>query len=80
MLVWQLQSSVSDHLSQMPPQKVKRGGARENVGRNVVTGKFSKDKTPEEKSKSHRERMAEVRGQQKVPEERIVVASAKSQK
>ena len=32
------------------------------------------------KSKSHRERMAEVRGQQKVPEERIVVASAKSQK
>ena len=33
----------------MPPKKVKRGGARENVGRNVVTGKFSKDKTPEEK-------------------------------
>ena len=59
----------------MPPKKVKHGGARENGGREARTGEYSKDKTPEEKRKSLRERMAKVRGQQKVPEGRIVVDS-----
>ena len=59
----------------MPPKKVKHGGVRENGGRQAQTGEYSKDKTPEEKRKSLRERMAKVRGQQKVSEGRIVVDS-----
>ena len=51
----------------MPPKIAKHGGARKNGGRKSKSGEFSNDKTPEEKLKSHRERMAKNRGQLKVP-------------
>ena len=51
----------------MPPKTAKHGGARKNGGRKSKSGEFSNDKTPEEKLKSHRERMAKNRGQLKVP-------------
>ena len=54
----------------MPPKKVKHGGRRENAGREIRSGDFTKDKTAEEKRKSHRELMAKSRGQVKVPEAR----------
>ena len=52
---------------QMPPKTAKHGGARKNGGRKSKSGEFSNEKTPEEKLKSHRERMAKNRGQLKVP-------------
>ena len=51
----------------MPPKTAKHGGARKNGGRKSKSGEFSNEKTPEEKLKSHRERMAKNRGQLKVP-------------
>ena len=35
------------HLFQMPPKKVKHGGARVDAGRKSVTGEYSNDKTME---------------------------------
>ena len=56
----------------MPPKKVKRGGQRENAGRKVdSTGKYSKEKTPEGGGAS-RESRAKSRGQEKIPEARII--------
>ena len=52
----------------MPPKKAKHGGARKKAGRKSKSGEFSNDKTPDEKLKSHRERMANNRGQLNVPE------------
>ena len=57
---------------QMPPKKLKHGGARKHGGRNPGDGLFTNDKTLEEKRKSHRELKAKVRGQLKVPEPRVV--------
>ena len=52
----------------MPPKKVKRGGQRENAGRKVdSTGKYSKEKTPEERRRASRESRAKSRGQEKIP-------------
>ena len=60
-------------LFQMPPKKVKRGGQRENAGRKVdSTGKYSKEKTPEERRRASRESRAKSRGQEKIPEARII--------
>ena len=42
---------------QMPPKKAKHGGARKKAGRKSKSGEFSNDKTPDEKLKSHRERL-----------------------
>ena len=57
----------------MPPKKVKRGGQRENAGRKVdSTGKYSKEKTPEERRRASRESRAKSRGQEKIPEARII--------
>ena len=58
---------------QMPPKKVKRGGARKNGGRKAVSGEFVDfgEKTEEEKRKTYRELRANERGQVKVPEPRM---------
>ena len=60
-------------LFQMPPKKVKRGGQRENAGRKVdSTGEYSKETTPEERRRASRESRAKSRGQEKIPEARII--------
>ena len=46
------------HLFQMPPKKVKHGGARVDAGRKSLTGEYSNDKTMEEKKKADRNRKA----------------------
>ena len=57
----------------MPPKKVKRGGPRENAGRKVdSTGEYSKARTPEERRRADRENKAKSRGQEKIPEARII--------
>ena len=59
----------------MPPKKVKRGGPRENAGRKVdSTGEYSKARTPEERRRADRENKAKSRGQEKIPEARIIGA------
>ena len=63
------------HLFQMPPKKVKHGGARVDAGRKSLTGEYGNDKTMEEKKKADRNRKAKDRGQLKVPEARSVVES-----
>ena len=54
------------HLFQMPPKKVKHGGARVDAGRKSLTGEYGNDKTMEEKKKADRNRKAKDRGQLKV--------------
>ena len=50
------------HLFQMPPKKVKYGGARVDAGRKSLTGEYGNDKTMEEKKKADRYRKAKDRG------------------
>ena len=54
------------HLFQMPPKKVKHGGARVDAGRKSLTGEYGNDKTMEEKKKADRNRKAKDRGQLKL--------------
>ena len=46
------------HLFQMPPKKVKHGGARVDAGRKSLTGEYGNDKTMEEKKKAEQNRKA----------------------
>ena len=61
------------HLFQMPPKKVKHGGARVDEGRKSLTGEYGNDKTMEEKKKADRNRKAKDRGQLK-GEQRVKTA------
>ena len=60
MIYQQLQGKASKFAQcefQIPPKKAKHGGARKKAGRKSKSGEFSNDKTPDEKLKSHRERL-----------------------